>query len=189
MRRLAYLIALLLFSSPLAAQQRIQIEGSIGSAPFTRPIQGASVVESSSQTRVLTDGDGRFILAARPGDTLQIKALGYEQLAYPLTPANLRKLQHKIVLQADTILLGEVSVKPGVLKPDKIVPKPEAGLPPGLTKASLIGSPLTYFYNKYSKDAKQRKKLQSLRRKEYVDYLQKEKAYYNSFFKDNTGYE
>ena len=178
-----------MFSFPLAAQQRVIIEGSIWMPNFPKPIQGASVLGIKTQTRVLTDGGGRFIIVVKPGDTLLINALGYKQVAYPLDPDNLRKMHHKIVLQADTVLLGEVNVKPGIVKPDKIVPKPETGLPPGLIKASLIGSPLTYFYNIYSKEAKQRKKLQKLRRDEYSEYLQKEKAYYNSFFKDNTGYE
>ena len=157
MCKLYYLIALLLISLPLAAQQRVKIEGSIWNFDFSKPIQGASVFEFKTQTRVLTDRGGRFIIEVKPGDTLRINALGYKQVAYPLDPDNLRKMHHKVILQVDTVLLGEVKVKPGILKPDKIVPKPETGLPAGLTKASLMGSPLTYFYNIYSKEAKQRK--------------------------------
>lgn len=73
---------------------------------FGEPMIGVSVLLKGTTTGIITDVDGNFTLAAKTGDVLLVKYLGYKD--QEVTVAGNTRL--KIVLQEDTQNLEEVVV-------------------------------------------------------------------------------
>ncbi|GAB3198173.1 hypothetical protein GCM10027293_14360 [Pontibacter aydingkolensis] len=171
------------------------------------PIPGASVVKINSNLGVISDMDGKFLIDVAQEDTLMIRAIGFKPLLYLPKPVPVSEIRVNIVLQEDSVMLGEVEVtsRPS---PEMIqralrnmkqnttsqVKKPGyiPGLeppPPGEAAPATIMSPATLLYDLLSREGKEKRKLQELLLLEELERQQKERENYNRFFKDNKGYE
>ncbi|MDX5481368.1 MAG: carboxypeptidase-like regulatory domain-containing protein [Hymenobacteraceae bacterium] len=197
----------MLCSLPSLAQRSIRVSGTVLESDRKTPIPGASVVKINSQLGVISDEEGKFLIDVAQEDTLLIRAVGFKPLLYLPKQLPVSEIRVNIVLQEDSVMLGEVEVtsRPSpemiqralrnmkqkqtsqVKKPGYIpgLEPPPAGPPPPPT----VMSPATLLYDLLSREGKEKRKLQELLLQQAIEQKMKEKEEYNKFFKDNTGYQ
>ncbi|MBF8963648.1 carboxypeptidase-like regulatory domain-containing protein [Pontibacter sp. FD36] len=206
--RLLLLSALLLVSAlPALAQRNIRVSGTVLEPDKTTPIPGAGVIRYGTNYGVISDAEGKFLIDIDQSDTLLIRAVGFKPLLY--LPRNLpvSELRVNIVLQPDSVMLGEVEItsrpseemiqralrnmkteEPEYVKRKGYRPELEPGPPPPPVAPTPL-SPISLLYDMFSKEGKQNQKLQQLLLIQELKRRREEKENYNRFFKDNTGYE
>ncbi|WP_299987356.1 carboxypeptidase-like regulatory domain-containing protein [uncultured Pontibacter sp.] len=206
--RLLLLSALLLVSAlPALAQRNIRVSGTVLEPDKTTPIPGAGVIRYGTNYGVISDAEGKFLIDINQSDTLLIRAVGFKPLLY--LPRNLpvSELRVNIVLQPDSVMLGEVEItsrpseemiqralrnmkteEPEYVKRKGYRPELEPGPPPPPVAPTPL-SPISLLYDMFSKEGKQNQKLQQLLLIQELKRRREEKENYNRFFKDNTGYE
>ncbi|MBC5993697.1 carboxypeptidase-like regulatory domain-containing protein [Pontibacter cellulosilyticus] len=201
-------VCLMLFVSlPAQAQRKLRVSGTVVQADKKTPIPGASVIKINSSLGVVSDEQGKFVIDVAQEDTLMIRAIGFKPLLYLPKPVPVSEIRVNIVLQEDSVMLGEVEVtsrpspemiqralrnmkqsttsqakKPGYIPGLEPPPPPEAA-------PATIMSPATFLYDLLSREGKEKRKLQELIILQELERLQKEREAYNKFFKDNKGYE
>ncbi|WP_299703178.1 carboxypeptidase-like regulatory domain-containing protein [uncultured Pontibacter sp.] len=206
--RLLFIFGLLMASAlPALSQRNIRVSGTVLESDKTTPIPGASIIRYGSTQGVIADEEGKFLIDLDQQDTLLIRAIGFKPLLY--LPRNLpvSELRVNIVLQPDSVMLGEVEITsrpseemiqralrnmkkedPEYVKRKGYRPELEPGPPPPPVAPTVL-SPISLLYDMFSKEGKQNQKLQQLLLIEELKRRLKEKEDYNRFFKDNTGYE
>lgn len=112
----ALLILIPIFLRPLSAQntERLtQIAGYVSQADTIQPIPFATIRIAATPFGCAADINGFFTLPARPGDTLRITGVGFQERRV-LIPDTLRAAQYLVYveLSTDTILLPETTVMP-----------------------------------------------------------------------------
>lgn len=206
--RLLLLSALLLACLlPAQAQRNIRVSGTVLEPDKTTPIPGAGVIRYGTNYGVISDEEGKFLIDIDQSDTLLIRAVGFKPMLY--LPRNLpvSELRVNIVLQPDSVMLGEVEItsrpseemiqralrnmkteEPEYVKRKGYRPELEPGPPPPPVAPTPL-SPISLLYDMFSKEGKQNQKLQQLLLLQELKRRREEKENYNRFFKDNTGYE
>lgn len=200
-------LLLLTCALPAHAQKTIRVSGTVLQPDKTTPIPGASIVKINSQKGVISDEEGKFLIDVAQEDTLLIRAIGFKPLLYLPKQLPVSEIRVSIVLQEDSIMLGEVEVtsRPSPemiqralrnMKRDQTSQVKKPGYIPGLEPPppaapapATIMSPATLLYDMLSREGKEKKKLQELLLLQEIERIRKEKEEYNKFFKDNTGYE
>lgn len=198
---------LLLCCLPAHAQKSIRLSGTVLGPDRTTPIPGATIVKVSTNLGVLSDEQGQFKIDLAQNDTLIIRALGYKPLLYLPNKLPVSELRVNIVMQEDSVMLGEVEVtsRPSQEMIDRALrnmkrqqasqtkrPGHIPGLeppPPPPAPAPTITSPIGLMYDMFSKEGKERRMVEELKQREEMERKRKEEAEYNRFFKDNRGYE
>ncbi|MFD2067298.1 carboxypeptidase-like regulatory domain-containing protein [Pontibacter silvestris] len=201
------LLLLLLSGLPVLAQQNIRISGTVFQSDKKTPIPGATITRVNSHLGVLTDENGAFLIDVSQQDTLMVRAVGFKPLMYLPKQLPVSEVRVNIVLQEDSVMLGEVEVtsRPSKemidralrnMKREQVSQVKRPGYIPGLEPppppeepAPTIASPVGLLYNMLSREGKELKKLQELKAEEELKRKQQEKKDYNRFFKDNTGYQ
>jgi hypothetical protein len=210
---LLYAAFLLLWCNcfPALAQQNIRIRGTVLQSDKKTPVPGAGIMKVGTTKGVVSDANGEFLIDIQAEDTLLIRAIGFKPLLYLPKKLPVSELRVNLILQEDSVMLGEVEVtsrpseemiqralrnmkrqEPNYVKKPGYVAGSEPPPPPPPAPATVL-SPVTMLYEMLSKEGKQNKKLQQLllqremerRQKEY----EKQKADYNRLFKDNKGYQ
>ncbi|WP_276499005.1 carboxypeptidase-like regulatory domain-containing protein [Pontibacter litorisediminis] len=206
---LLYILTLLLIycSLPALAQKSIRISGTVLQADRTTPIPGATIVKVNTNMGVVSDEKGKFLIDVAQSDTLMIRALGFKPLLYLPKTLPVSELRVNIVLQEDSVMLGEVEVtsrpskemidralrnmkreKTSQAKNPNFIPGLEPP-PPAPAPAPTILSPMSLMYDLFSSEGKQKRALQEYLQKLEMEQRQKEQEDYNRFFRDNTGYQ
>ncbi|QHT68658.1 carboxypeptidase-like regulatory domain-containing protein [Rhodocytophaga rosea] len=187
---------------PLLAQQSaesklLSLSGTVLSADSLKPVTGVHVLNIKSRTGATTDDKGYFSIAMHRTDTILFSAVGYEVYHFVLDPASKSNSPLvQIKLTPKIYELKEVDVRAipteDQFKKDflglKLPDEPELQLPqikqPKLTEGveympsggvAVVG-PFSAIYNKVSREAKEKKKVQALRVQEY-----KKKSYETKF--------
>jgi len=213
-RGLGLLAALWLLASAGHAQAPpVRVSGSVTAADTRRPVPGATVRVQRTRRGVVTDAAGNFAVDALPTDTVLFRALGYKAQRLPLGGTGLSQLVVRIQLVRDSVRLGEVQVtsdradraiinralrnmkRPappvvsGAKRPPK--PKPLFAVDSTAPKAPVptIASPVSLLYDQFSREGKQRRKMEQLEAEQKAEKAHKARADYNRAFKDNRGYE
>ncbi|WP_245842369.1 carboxypeptidase-like regulatory domain-containing protein [Pontibacter ummariensis] len=195
------------FMLPAQAQKSIRISGTVLQPDKKTPIPGASIVKINSNMGVISDEQGKFLIDVAQKDTLMVRAIGYKPLLYLPKQLPVSELRVNIVLQEDSVMLGEVEVtsrpspemigralrnmkreQSSQVKNPGYIPGSEPPPPPP-APAPTIASPIGLMYDMFSKEGKEKKKLQELLLLEEAEKRRKEREEYNKFFKDNTGYQ
>lgn len=198
---------LLLFCLPAVAQRSIRVSGTVLQSDRSTPIPGATVVKVNSKLGVLTDENGKFKIDVAQEDTLLIRAVGFKPVLYLPKPLPVSELRINIVMNEDSVLLGEVEVtsrpspemiqralrnmkrqETSQVKKPGYIPGLEPPPPPA-APAPSIGSPATLLYDMLSKEGKEKRKLNELLQQQEEERRQKEREEYNKLFKNNTGYQ
>lgn len=203
------LTMLLLFACclPALAQRDIRISGTVLQPDRKTPIPGATIVKVNTNMGVVSDEDGRFLIDVAQQDTLMIRALGYKPLLYLPKALPVSELRVSIVLQEDSVMLGEVEVtsRPSKEMIDRALrnmkreessqvqnPNYIPGLepaPPAPAPAPTIASPINLMYDMLSKEGKQKRQLQEYQQQQEAARRKQEQNEYNKFFKNNEGYQ
>jgi hypothetical protein len=200
-------LLLLLGSLPAVAQKSIRISGTVLQPDRKTPIPGATIVKVNTNMGVVSDEEGKFLIDVAQTDTLMIRALGFKPLLYLPKALPVSELRVNIVLQEDSVMLGEVEVtsRPSQemidralrnMKQEQTSQTKNPNFIPGLEPAPpvpaappTIMSPMSFLYDLLSSEGKQKRQLQEYILRQELEQRKKQQDDYNRFFKDNTGYE
>ncbi|GAB3298848.1 hypothetical protein GCM10027511_14050 [Hymenobacter humi] len=198
--------------APARAQQ-VRVSGSVSAADTRQALPGATVQVQRTRRGVVTNTTGDFSVDALPNDTILFRALGYKSQRMTLSNTGLSQLIVRIQLVRDSVQLGEVRVisdrpdralinralrnmkRPappvasGAKRPPK--PKPLFAVDSAAPKApvSTIANPVSLIYDQFSREGKQRRKMEEIEAEQKAEKARKARAKYNKAFKDNRGYE
>nr|WP_262905474.1 carboxypeptidase-like regulatory domain-containing protein [Hymenobacter siberiensis] len=214
-RVLGLLAALWLLAGRAQAQlaPTVRLSGSVSEAQTRLPIPGATVQVLRTRRGVVTTTTGDFSIDALPTDTVQFRALGYKTQRMALGSTGLSQLVVRIQLARDSVRLGEVQVvsdrpdraiinralrnikRPappvvsGARRPPK--PKPLFAVDSTAPKAPIptIASPVSLLYDQFSREGKQRRKMEQIEAEQRAEKARKARAEYNKAFLDNRGYQ
>ena len=196
-------------SSPV---ELVRVSGTVSDASTKQPLPGVTVQLQRTRRGVATDAQGDFLLSARATDTLVVRALGYKPKQVVLPGTALAQLVVQVRLLRDSVRLGEVRVTadrldrtslnralrnlrrpaPAVVKGPQRPPRPVPLFPVDSTPPPpppFGNTPFDWAYAKWSREGKERRKVQQLKTRDAQQQAQRRKAAYNKAFKDNRGYE
>ena len=212
--RLLLAVWLLAGLGPATVQaQQVRVSGSVSEAGTRLPIPGATVQVQRTRRGVVTNPTGDFSIDVLATDTVLFRALGYKIQRLPLGGTGLSQLVVRIQLARDSVRLGEVQViadrpdraiinralrnlkRPpvpvvsGVKRPPK--PKPLFAVDTTAPKMPVptIQSPVSLIYDQFSREGKQRRKMEAIEANQKAERARKVRAEYNRAFRDNRGYE
>ena len=213
--RLALLLGLWAWAGVARAQapESVRVSGSVAEARSRLPIPGATVQVQRTRRGVVSGTTGEFSIDVLPTDTILFRALGFKPQRLPLGGTGLSQLVVRILLVRDSVQLGNVQVtadrpdraiinralrnikrpKPpvvsGVKRPPK--PKPLFAVDSTAPKAPIptIASPVSLLYDQFSREGKQRRKMEQIEAEQRAEKARKTRADYNKAFRDNRGYE
>lgn len=195
----------------------IWVSGQVLREDTKAPIAGVSVYLKSSGQGLATNAQGAFRIQMASSDTLVFRALGFRQKEYVPSLRSVTELRINILLQEESVQLREVKVSPMSpekvdrvlrnMKPRPAPPKPRMNvtvprilIPPGPpAPPDIITSPLTFLYEQFSKEGRQRTRVSKLmeereRQKELErimirqDSVRQARLRYNRFFRDTTSF-
>lgn len=172
MPRYIYLVitVFIMFVGQVSAQSYTTIIGTVFNMKG-EALPGAHACNITRKYGTFTDADGRFDLIMASHDSLMVSMIGYRSLKMVI-PANLHSQSYplNVMLLTDTILLKSVEIRPYPLTYSKFmkefakVESPEEKYferikIPKMIVVRFKKGPFTYFYDKYSKEAKELKKM------------------------------
>ena len=210
---LAGLLLLLAGAAHAQGTGTVRVSGSVSEARSRVPIPGATVQVLRTRRGVVTSPSGDFSLDVASTDTVLFRALGYKPQQMPLGGTGLTQLVVRIQLVRDSVRLGEVQVvsdrpdraiinralrnmkRPaapvvsGAKRPPK--PKPLFAVDSTAPKNPVptIASPVSLLYDQFSREGKQRRKMEEIEAELKAEKARKVRAQYNKAFRDNRGYE
>lgn len=196
---------------PALAQKSIRISGTVLQPDRSTPIPGATIVKVNTNMGVVTDNLGKFLIDVDQNDTLMIRALGFKPLLYLPKALPVSELRVNLVLQEDSVMLGEVEItsrpskdmidralrnmkreQTSQTKNPNFVPQLDPPPPPPAPAPTIL-NPFNLMYDLFSSEGKQNRQLQEYLQKLEAERILKEQrnedAEYNKFFKNNEGYE
>ena len=214
-RALGLLLALGLLAGRAQAQlaPTVRLSGSVSEAQTRLPIPGATVQVLRTKRGVVTTTTGDFSIDALPTDTVLFRALGFKAQRVALGGTGLSQLVVRIQLARDSVRLGEVQVvsdrpdraiinralrnikrpTPPVTSGAKRPPKPQPLFAVDSTAPKkpipTIASPVSLLYDQFSREGKQRRKMEQIESELRAEKARKARANYNKAFLDNRGYQ
>ena len=213
-RSLGLLAGLWLLAGTARAQvEPVRVSGSVAEAQSRLPIPGATVQVQRTRRGVVTSTTGEFSIDALPTDTVLFRALGFKTKRLALGGTGLSQMVIRIQLVRDSVQLGNVQVTAD--RPDRAIinralrnmkrpappvvsgakrppkPKPLFAVDSTAPKApvSTIANPVSFIYDQFSREGKQRRKMEEIEAEQRAEKARKARARYNKAFKDNRGYE
>jgi hypothetical protein len=209
------LLACWLLGGPLQAQaqQTVRVSGSVAEAESRLAIPGATVQVTRTRRGVVTTTSGDFSIDALPSDTILFRALGYKVHRMALGGTGLSQLVVRIQLVRDSVRLGDVQVTadrpdraainralrnmkrptPPVVSGAKRPPRPKPLFAVDSTAPKkpvpTIASPVSLLYDQFSREGKQRRKMEEIEAAQRAEKARKARADYNKAFLDNRGYQ
>lgn len=220
-RVLLYLFCVLFFGPVFHSQAQsraLWISGQVLRESDKTPIAGVSVFQKSTGQGMATNEQGQFRIQIPPSDTLVFRALGFKNKQYVPSLRSVTEIRINIVLEVETVQLQEVKVTPFAtpekvdrvlrnMKPRPAPPKPRLNptipvfiVAPGPpAEINPFASPLSFLYEQFSKQGKQRTRLAQLvaaREQQKTlerlilrqDSIRQARLRYNRFFRDTTSY-
>lgn len=196
-----------------AALGQVRVSGSISDTETKQPVARATVLIQNRGRGVIADDEGNFSLPAAPTDTLVFKALGYQTRRLVVGNSGLSQIILQITLSRTSIELQNVDVREGrpsdaaisralrnmrrpVKAPVSAVKRPPAPRPlfpvdsaAPLPPKATIQSPISLLYDQFSREGKERRKLEELQMRDRAEEIRKARQEYNKNFLDNRGYE
>jgi hypothetical protein len=171
-------VCLLIFSLTAYGQnESIEIIGEIIDPEASEAVPYVHVINTTSKTGQVSNTEGRFWIKMNPNDTLVFSAIGFEKYIFTLNDnISTDKLVVTIELRHSTLELetvkifafkDEYALKRALIDAELPIETPHKGIQlPGFyygpkkeVKVSAL-SPISFIYNKVSKEAKQARKLQ-----------------------------
>ena len=208
------LAVLWLLAGPAWAQApAVRVSGSVTAADTRQPVPGATVQVQRTRRGMVTSAAGEFAVDVLPTDTLLFRALGFKVQRLPLGGIGLSQLVVRIQLVRDSVRLGEVQIiadrpdrvlinralrnmkrpKPPLVSGAKrpLKPKPLFAVDSTAPKAPVptIASPVSLLYDQFSREGKQRRKMEQIEIELKAEKARKARAEYNKAFRDNRGYQ
>ncbi len=207
-----WVVALLAGLALPARAQQVRVSGTISAFDSRQAIPGATVQVQRTRRGLASGLSGEFEIDALSTDTLLFRAVGFKPRRLPLGGTGLSQLVIQVQLVRDSVRLGDVRVnsdrpdraminralrnmkrpKPPVVSGAKRPPRPKPMFPvdSSAPKAPVptLESPVSLLYEQFSREGKQRKKVQQLEAADKAEKERQARAKYNKAFKDNRGY-
>ncbi len=115
-QRLFTCLLLILLAVFVSAQEEepqiIQISGFVYAQDSTEAVPYAHVINKTKRRGTVASLDGFFSVLAKPGDTLQFTAIGYQKKLFATPEQESDRLYLLIFMDRDTIMLRETVVYP-----------------------------------------------------------------------------
>ena len=197
-----------------APNPTVRVSGTISAAATREPIPGATVQVQRTRRGVASNVEGDFLITALPTDTLLFRALGYKPKRFALNGTTLSQLGVQVALVRDSVKLSEVKVTadrpdrasinralrnmkrpaPPVVKIPKRAPKPKPlfavdSTAPRPEAPTISGSNVDWLYEQFSRQGKERRKVEELKARDAAEKARQKRAEYNKAFRDSRGYE
>jgi hypothetical protein len=176
------ILLLLLFVGLLnlaKAQENIFLYGKV--VKGSTPLFNATIYNNTANKGTVSDNYGDFSITVQPSDVIKISSIGFKTIYYTV-PDTLTELKFRILVNMveDTVLLKEAVVVPwpvnrSMLKKamlDNKKEKDQIGAYAGFVSndkpveepAAKLSNPVSFIYEKFSKKARQQKKMEQYRR-------------------------
>lgn len=182
----------------------VKITGRVLQVSGLQPLAGVTVVARPGRLATTTSATGNFTLKARPGDTLVFYSVGYKNARYLVLPKPEQVI--KVLLHPQDIELQEVEItsrpsaekinralrnlkKPEEPSPTKAPPAPEPLWEEKATtpvKPNAYHNPATFLYDKFSKEGKERQKMEEIYRQQADSAARAKDAKYDELFLDRN---
>ena len=204
------LLFLLISLSGLAIAQGQNVTGELLDSISNEPVQFAHVQNITAKKGTLTNQFGQFKIPANIGDTIVFSIVGYQQIGWEVKAT---WLEEKITLKLpkDTVLLDEVLISDmpteaefkrqmlnhqpedtGFWYHGMAPPKPRDDSPLSESQVNnplfAITQPADFLYEKFSKQAKEKRKYHQITQKESVTHRVNQK-FTRDFVQNVTGLE
>jgi hypothetical protein len=180
------------------------ISGRVVADSTQAALQGVSIVARPSRFGTISQASGTFQLKANPGDTLIFSSIGFENGRYVVTKSPSQVI--KVVLKEKSTLLKEVEVstRPSPEKINRALrnmkrppePDPIKAPPPAKPliaekptveiKPAAFSNPASFLYEKYSREGKERQKMEEIRQAKKDSAARKKEAEYDNLFLDRN---
>ena len=192
----------------------VRVSGNVSAAENRQAIPGATVQVQRTHRGLAADAQGGFLITALASDTLLFRAVGYKPHRLVLGGTTLSQLVVQVKMVRDSVQLGEVRVTadrpdraainralrnmkrptPPVVKIPKRAPKPKPlfavdSTAPRAEAPTISGSNVDWLYDQFSRQGKERRKVEMLKARDAAEEAAKRRAQYNKAFRDNRGYE
>ncbi|WP_460584609.1 carboxypeptidase-like regulatory domain-containing protein [Hymenobacter arcticus] len=192
----------------------VRVSGTVSATVSKQVIPGATVLVQRTRRGVAAGAEGDFFIVALSTDTLLFRAVGYKPHRVVLGGTTLSQLVVQVKLDRDSVQLGEVRVtadRPDraainralrnmkrpvqpVTKIPKKGPKPKPlfavdSTAPKAEAPTISGSNVDWLYDQFSRQGKERRKVQELEARDAAEKARQKRAEYNKAFRDNRGYE
>ena len=192
----------------------VRVSGRVSAAENKQPIPGATVQIRRTRQGLAAGAEGDFFIIALPTDTLVFRAVGYKPHRVALSGTTLTQLVLQVRLVRDSVQLGAVRVTadrpdraiinralrnmkrpaPPVVKVPKRAPKPKPlfavdSTAPKPEAPTISGSNVDWLYDQFSRQGKERRKVEELKARDAAEKARQKRAEYNKAFRDNRGYE
>ena len=192
----------------------VRVSGRVSAGESKQPIPGATVQIQRTRRGVAADAEGDFFIVALPSDTLLFRSVGYKPHRLVLGGTTLSQLVVQVKLVRDSVQLGEVRVTadrpdraiinralrnmkrpaPPVVKVPKKGPKPKPlfavdSTAPRPEAPTISGSNVDWLYDQFSRQGKERRKMEEIKAREAAEKAQQRRLEYNKAFRNNRGYE
>lgn len=192
----------------------VRVSGTVSVAGSRDPVPGTTVQVLRTRRGVAANAQGDFLVTALATDTILFRAVGFKPHLLALGGTSLSQLVVQIALVPEPVQLSEVKVTadrpdrasinralrnikrpaPPVVKIPKKAPPPKPLFPvdttgPKVVAPSIATSNVDWLYEQFSREGKQRRKVEQLKAQEAAEKAQKARTEYNKAFKDNQGYE
>ncbi|WP_223650950.1 carboxypeptidase-like regulatory domain-containing protein [Hymenobacter psoromatis] len=192
----------------------VRVSGNVSAAENRQAIPGATVQVQRTHRGLAADAEGAFLITALATDTLLFRAVGYKPHRLVLGGTTLSQLVVQVKMVRDSVQLGEVRVTadrpdraainralrnmkrptPPVVKIPKRAPKPKPlfavdSTAPRAEAPTISGSNVDWLYDQFSRQGKERRKVEMLKARDAAEEAAKRRAEYNKAFRDNRGYE
>ena len=182
----------------------VKVSGRVLQASDQKPLAGVTIVARPGRTATTTSATGNFSMKARPGDTLVFYSVGFKNARY-LVLKNPEQVIN-ILLQQQDIALQEVEItsrpsaekinralrnmkKPAEPSPTKAPPAPEPLWEEKETtpvKPNAYNNPATFLYDKFSKEGKERQKMEEIYQQKADSAARAKEAEYDKLFLDRN---
>ncbi len=197
-----------------APNPTVRVSGTVSAAGTREPIPGATVQVQRTRRGVAADIQGDFLVTALATDTLLFRAVGFKPKRFALSNTTLSQLVVQIALVRDSVRLSEVRITadrpdrasinralrnmkpptPPAVKVPKRAPKPKPlfavdSTAPKAEAPTISGSNVDWLYDQFSRQGKERRKVEQLKANDAAEKALEKRAQYNKAFKDNRGYE
>ena len=192
----------------------VRVSGTVSAAVSKQAIVGATVLVQRTRSGVAAGAEGEFFIVALATDTLLFRAVGYKPHRVVLGGTTLSQLVVQVKLERDSVQLGEVRVTadrpdraainralrnmrrpaPPTVTIPKRAPKPKPlftvdSTAPKAEAPTISGSNVDWLYDQFSRQGKERRKVEELKARDAAEKARQRRAEYNKAFRDNRGYQ
>ena len=185
-------------------QPTVRVSGRVMHASDQKPLLGVTVVVRPGRLATTSLANGSFSIKAKPGDTLVFYSVGFKNERYLVSKKPEQVI--KINLQQQDVELQEVEItsRPSAEKinramrnmkkkpepdPIKAPPAPEPLWEEKETtpvKANAYNNPATFLYDKYSKEGKERQKMEAINQQKIDSAARIKEIKYDELFLDRN---